>query len=163
MTGAATRVTRLVRAPRGAVYAACTHADALAAWRAPPGMRARVHAFDARPGGRYRMTLTYTDPADGSRGKTSGDSDTFEGAFVEMVPGERVVEAIRFESPDPRFAGEMRMTTALADADGGTVVTLTCENLPLGIRPEDNELGCRLSLENLARLVEGPAAAVPPA
>jgi uncharacterized protein YndB with AHSA1/START domain len=158
VTGATTRVSRLVRAPRGAVYAACTDPDALAAWRAPPGMRARVHAFDARPGGRYRMTLTYTDPADASRGKSSDDSDTFEGVFVELVPNERVVEAIEFESPDPRFAGEMRMTTALADADGGTEVTLTCENVPPGIRPEDNELGCRLSLENLARFVEGGGA-----
>jgi uncharacterized protein YndB with AHSA1/START domain len=70
------------------------------------------------------------------------------------VPDEKVVELIQFESPDPAFAGEMKMTTSLTDAGHGTEVTVLCENLPPGIRPEDNELGCRLALQNLAGLVE---------
>jgi hypothetical protein len=35
--------------------------------------------------------------------------------------------------------------------DGGTEVTILCEHIPSGIRPEDNEAGCRWSLEKLAR------------
>lgn len=151
--GASTKVSRIVRAPRRAIYRACLDPDALASWRVPDGMTARVHTFDGREGGSYRMSLTYADPAD-SPGKTTGDTDTFQGTFIALVPDEKVVELIRFESPDPAFAGEMRMTTSLAEADQGTEVTVLCENVPPGIRPEDNELGCRLALANLARLVE---------
>jgi len=150
---ASTTVSRIIRAPRQAIYRACLDPNALAAWRVPDGMTARVHAFDGREGGTYRMSLTYTDPADSS-GKTTDDTDTFEGTFAELVPNERVVELIRFESSDPGFAGEMRMTTSLADAGQGTEVIVLCDDIPPGIRPEDNELGCRLALANLARLVE---------
>jgi len=151
---ASTRVSRILHAPREAIYRACLDPDAVASWRVPDGMTARVHAFDAREGGAYRISLTYDSPAESPVGKTTDDTDTFEGAFVELVPDEKVVELIRFESPDPAFAGEMRMTTSLADTPDGTEVTILCEDIPPGIRPEDNELGCRLSLRNLARLVE---------
>ena len=46
------------------------------------------------------------------------------------------------------------MTTRLADADGGTEVTMLCQDLPAGIRPEDNEEGTRQSLRKLAALLE---------
>jgi len=151
---ASTKVSRIIRAPREAIYRACIDPEALAAWRAPDGMTARVHAFDAREGGTYRMSLTYTDPRHSPPGKTSDDTDSFEGRFLELVPNEKVVELIRFESPDPRFAGEMTMTTSLADAGDDTEVTVLCENMPPGIRPEDNEVGCRSALENLAKLAE---------
>jgi len=48
----------------------------------------------------------------------------------------------------------MKMTTRLADADGGTEVTMLFENLPAGVRPEDNETGTRQSLQKLAALLE---------
>jgi uncharacterized protein YndB with AHSA1/START domain len=71
-----------------------------------------------------------------------------------LVPDEKIVEAIEFDSRDPGFAGEMKMTTRLADADGGTEVTILCQHLPSGIRPEDNEEGTRQALQKLAALVE---------
>jgi uncharacterized protein YndB with AHSA1/START domain len=156
---ASTKVSRIIQAPRAAIYAACLDPDALAAWRAPDGMTARVHAFDAREGGSYRMSLTYTDPRHSPAGKTSDDTDTFEGSFLELVPNEKIVELIRFDSPEPAFAGEMTMTTSLADAEGGTEVTVLCEDIPSGISPEDNELGSRLALRNLAKLFEQPGSA----
>jgi uncharacterized protein YndB with AHSA1/START domain len=100
------------------------------------------------------MSLTYTDPENSPGGKTSEDTDTFQGKFIELVPYEKIVELIEFEAREPRFAGEMTMTTSFVDVKEGTEVTVLCENLPTGIRPEDNELGCRSSLQNLARLVE---------
>jgi uncharacterized protein YndB with AHSA1/START domain len=151
---ARTSVSRIVDASRKIVYLACLDANALATWRAPGDMKAQVHEFDAREGGTYRMSLTYTDPAHWQDGKTTPDTDSFHGRFVTLVPYEKIVEAVTFETSDAAFAGEMTMTTVLADAEGGTEVTVMCENLPPGIRPEDNELGCMLSLQNLARLVE---------
>jgi uncharacterized protein YndB with AHSA1/START domain len=113
-----------------------------------------VHVFEAREGGTYRMSLTYQDPAPSPRGKTSEDTDTFQGRFVELVPDENIVEAIEFDSRDPAFAGAMKMTTRLADADGGTEVTILSQDLPPGIRPEDNEEGTGQALQKLAALVE---------
>jgi hypothetical protein len=40
--------------------------------------------------------------------------------------------------------------------DDATTVTFHCANLPPGLRPEDNEAGTRLSLEQLARYVGSP-------
>ena len=54
------------------------------------------------------------------RGKTTGDTDTYHGRFVELVPDEKIVEAIEFETQDPSFAGEMTMTVTLADVNGST-------------------------------------------
>jgi len=154
MTRASTKISRIIKAPRHAVYKACLDPDALAKWRVPDSMKARVHAFDAREGGTYRMSLTYQDPHHSPGGKTSTDTDTFQGRFVQLVPDEKIVEAIAFESQVPGFAGEMKMTTRLADAEGGTDVTILCEDLPAGIRPEDNEIGTRQSLHKLAALLE---------
>lgn len=46
-------------------------------------------------------------------------------------------------------------TTSLRAVDGKTEVSVLCDNLPEGIRPEDNEEGSRQALVRLARLVEG--------
>ncbi len=141
----------MIKAPRTAIYRACLDPDALVSWRVPDNMTAHVHVFDAREGGAFRMSLTYTDPGQG--GKTSQGTDTFQGRFLKLVPGERIVELIEFESPDPSFAGEMKMTTSLTDTDAGTEVTVLCEELPAGIRPEDNEPGTEQALAKLAALV----------
>jgi uncharacterized protein YndB with AHSA1/START domain len=151
---ASTRVSRIIKAPRKAVYQTCLDPDALALWRVPDNMKGRVHFFDAREGGTYRMSLTYQDPKHSPGGKTSEDTDTFQGRFVELVPYEKVVEVVRFESRDPRFAGEMKITTSFADTDEGTEVTVICQDIPAGIRPEDNEMGTKQSLQKLAALTE---------
>jgi uncharacterized protein YndB with AHSA1/START domain len=67
-----------------------------------------------------------------------------------LIPCERIVWAVEFESADPSFAGEMTVSTTLAAAGSGTKVTIVCENIPRGVRLEDNEAGCRSTLEKLA-------------
>jgi uncharacterized protein YndB with AHSA1/START domain len=151
---ASTRVSRIVRANRKAVYHAFLDPDSVASWLSPDNMRGRVYAFDAREGGTFRVSLTYQDQAHSLSGKTSEDTDTYQGRFVELVPYAKIVEVIQFDSDDPAFAGEMRMIVSLTDADGGTEVTVLCEGIPEGIRPEDNELGCKESLQKLAALLE---------
>lgn len=154
--GASTTVRRVIEAPREAVYRAFLDPEAVAAWLPPEGMTAHVHHFEPREGGEFRVTLTYDDVADspgGAGGKTTGDTDTHHGRFVELTPDERIVEVVEFESDDPAFAGEMRITVTLADVEGGTEITYVCEDIPAGIRPEDNEAGCRSSLRKLAALL----------
>jgi uncharacterized protein YndB with AHSA1/START domain len=149
---ASTRTSQIIKAPRERIYQACIDPEAVAAWRVPDNMTARVHEFDAREGGSFRMSLTYQDAAN-SPGKSSEDTDTFEGRFAELIPGQRIVELIRFESQDAGFAGEMKLTTSLADVGDATEITIFCENIPPGIRPEDNETGTRQALLRLATLL----------
>ncbi|MEU0970492.1 SRPBCC domain-containing protein [Streptomyces sp. NPDC005917] len=149
------RVTRRVQAPPAAVYRALLDPEAVAAWRSPDGMTARVHAFDAREGGEFRVSLDYDDP--GRAGKSGGHTDTYRGHFARLVPDRLVVEVIEFETGDDTVRGTMTMTTALTAAGGGTDVEVLHEGIPEGVRPEDNELGTRMALDNLARLVEGLA------
>ena len=152
--GRSTQVSEIVKAPREAVYQAFLDPDAVAAWLAPDGMSAHVDILEPRAGGRFKMSLTYLDQQNRPRGKTSEDTDTSEGTFVELIPNERIVQVVEFESDQPDFAGEMRLTWTLADADGGTEVTVLCEDIPKGIRLEDNALGSQQSLRKLAAFVE---------
>jgi uncharacterized protein YndB with AHSA1/START domain len=151
---ATTRVTQRVRAPRAAVYAALLDPDAVRWWMAPDGMTSEVHAFEAREGGAFHITLTYDEP--GPAGKTDERTDSFRGRFTRLVPDAEVVQAVAFDTADPTVAGEMTITYRLADAaDGdGTEVTGIHEDLPPGVDPVDNELGWRMSLGKLAALVE---------
>jgi uncharacterized protein YndB with AHSA1/START domain len=152
--GASTRVSRIIKAPRSAIYHAFLDRDALAAWLPPETMKGHVHTFEPREGGKFRLSLTYEDPEHSHGGKTTQDSDTVQGRFVELAPDEKIVWVVEFESQDPSFAGEMTITFSLAEADGGTEVIVLCEDIPKGVRLEDNEMGCRSSLQNLAALVE---------
>ncbi|MET9833300.1 SRPBCC domain-containing protein [Streptomyces sp. NPDC006385] len=150
-----TRVSWYVNAPRAAVYRALLDADAVARWRVPDGMTARVHEFDAREGGAFRVSLTYDMPT--GTGKSDPHTDTYHGHFVRLVPDERVVEAVEFETDDPALRGTMTMTTTLTDAGGGTDVLVVHEGVPDAVPAADNETGTRMALANLARLVEGAA------
>jgi uncharacterized protein YndB with AHSA1/START domain len=98
----------------------------------PTGMTSRVHAFDPRAGGAFRVSLTYEAPT--GAGKTTAQTDTYHGRFVELVPDERVVEVVEFETADPALRGEMTITIALADADGGTEVLAVHEGRRPGSR-----------------------------
>src|ERR1700757_541448 len=103
------RGSRVIAAPPGRVWAALVDPGALMAWLPPGGMTGRFERFDARPGGSYRMVLTYSD-ASGAPGKATAESDVVEARFVDIVPGERVVQAVDFVSDDPAYAGTMTMT-----------------------------------------------------
>ncbi len=147
-----TRLTKHIRAPRARVYAALLDAAAVQRWMVPDSMTSHVHAFDAREGGEFRVSLTYQAPT--GTGKTSAQTDTYHGRFIRLVPDTEVVQAIEFETADPALRGEMTITFTLADAGDGTDLTGVHENLPPGVTPEDNELGWTMSLDKLARLAE---------
>jgi uncharacterized protein YndB with AHSA1/START domain len=152
MTGRTT-VSRVMDAPRAAIYRAFLDPQAIAAWLPPGSMTGIVHVFEPREGGAFRMSLVYP-PGEAGHGKSSDDTDTFAARFTTLVPDACIVWTVTFESADPAFAGEMLVRTTLEPADAGTRVTMLCENIPSGIRPEDNETGCRSTLEKLAAYVE---------
>jgi uncharacterized protein YndB with AHSA1/START domain len=143
----------VVAAAPDRVHAALVEADALLQWLPPGGMTGRFERYDARPGGGYRLVLTYDDA--GSAGKSTPDSDVVEARFVEIVPGARVVQAVEFESDDPAYSGTMRMTWSLDPVEGGTRVEIRAEDVPPGISAEDHAAGLASSLRNLADYLTG--------
>ncbi len=148
-----TRLTRHIRAPRSAVYRALLDRDSVQHWMVPHGMTSRVHVFEPREGGQFRISLTYDAPT--GAGKTDANTDTFRGRFVRVIPDTEVVQVVEFDTADPALQGEMTITYVLAEsAEGGTDLIGLHENLPAGVRPEDNELGWSMSIDKLARLVE---------
>jgi uncharacterized protein YndB with AHSA1/START domain len=149
-----TRTTRVIRAAAPAIYDAFLDPDALAEWLPPEGMTGRIHAFDGRVGGGYEMSLYYPPDKSQFRGKFAEREDRVLVRFVALEPPRRIVEAVRFASDDPAFGGEMTLTVLLEDAPDGTAVTLAFDDLPAGLRPEDNDVGAQMSLAQLARRVE---------
>jgi uncharacterized protein YndB with AHSA1/START domain len=147
------RASRVIAAPLERVYAALVDPDALIAWLPPEGMSGRFERFDARPGGSYRMVLTYAD-ASGAPGKATADSDIVEGRFLDVVPGARVVQAVDFVSDDPAYAGTMTMTWEVTAVDAGTRVGIRADDVPDGISAQDHAAGLASSLANLAAYLE---------
>jgi len=149
------RASRLIKAPASQIYRAFTDAAAVVRWLPPEGMTGEMLAFDARPGGGYRMALSYDDAEHDAPGKFSEHADIVEVRFVALNPGRSIVQSATFDAEDPAFAGTMRMTWTLEPAEGGTRVAITCEDVPQGIRKQDHVAGLKSSLANLAAFVSG--------
>src|SRR3712207_5088646 len=93
----------VVDAPPETVFAALVDADARTAWLPPAGMSGRFTWFDPRPGGGYRLLLTYDDPA--TVGKSGENRDVVDVRFTVVEPSRRLVEEAEFVSDDPTLAG----------------------------------------------------------
>jgi len=141
-------VTDVAAAP-DVVYAAFVDADALEAWLPPEGMTGELSDFEAREGGGFTLALTYAEGS-GGRGKTTADTDVTRVAIEELVPDERVVWGVGFESDDPDNSGRMTMTWTLTARDGGTRVAIDATDVPPGIDPDVHQQGLTASLANLA-------------
>lgn len=148
--GRVDRAWRIIAAPPSLVYAALVDGRMVSHWLPPEGATGTLEAFDPRPGGAFRMTLRFS----AGSGKTTADTDTVSGRFVDLEEGECVVQEFDFVSDDPAFAGTMRMTWGLAWCAEGTEVTVIAENVPSGISKEDHAKGLASSLANLAACVE---------
>lgn len=146
--------SRVIAAPPDRVFAAFVDPEALTSWLPPQGMTARFERFDPRPGGSYRLVLTYAD-ASHTPGKATADSDVVEARFVDVVPEVRVVQEVDFVSDDPAFAGTMTMTWQVTPVDGGTRVDIIADDVPAGISAEDHSVGLASSLANLADHLQG--------
>ena len=143
----------VITAPVHRVYEALVDPAQLLRWLPPEGMSGRFERFEARPGGSYRLVLTYDDPS-AANGKATADSDVVDARFVEIVPPSRVVQAVDFVSDDPAFAGTMTMTWKVAAAESGTRVDIIATDVPEGISADDHAAGLASSLANLAAFVQ---------
>lgn len=145
--------SRLIMAETKAIYQAFLNPKSLVSWLPPTGMSGHIENFDPREGGTYKMTLTYEEDQLSS-GKTSENTDVYQGKFVELVPDKRIVQLVIFDSESPEFAGDMKQQWLFESLEEGTKITIICENVPIGIHKEDHEIGLKSTLENLAIFVE---------
>jgi uncharacterized protein YndB with AHSA1/START domain len=137
------RLHRVLRTTPEKVYRAFLDADAMAKWLPPNGFTAKVHHIDARVGGTYRMSFTNF---------TTGHSHSFGGAYLELVPNERIRHTDKFD--DPQLSGEMQTTVTLKKVSCGTELHIVQEGIPEAIPVEACYLGWQESLTLLAQLIE---------
>src|SRR3977135_2747950 len=147
------RGSRVIAGPLERVWRALIDPGVLMAWLPPGEMTGRFERFDARPGGSYRLVLTYAD-ASGAPGKATAASDIVEARFVDIVPAVRVVQAVDFVSDDPAYAGTMTMTWEVTAVDAGTRVDIRADDVPDGISADDHAAGLTSSLAKLAASLE---------
>jgi uncharacterized protein YndB with AHSA1/START domain len=137
------RLHRVLRATPERVYRAFLDADALAKWLPPNGFTGKVHHLDAKVGGTFKMSFTNF---------TTGNSHSFGGRYVELVPHERIRHTDTFD--DPNLPGQMLVTITLKKVLVGTEVNITQEGIPDVIPAEACYLGWQESLTLLTQLVE---------
>ena len=137
------RFHRVLRAAPERVYRAFLDADAKAKWLPPHGFTGKVHSNDPKVGGGYRMSFTNF---------TTGNSHSFSGKYVELVPSERIRYTDAFD--DPNLPGEMQVTVTLKKVSVGTELNVVQEGLPDVIPADACYLGWQESLAQLAMLVE---------
>ncbi|WP_454649079.1 SRPBCC family protein [Bradyrhizobium liaoningense] len=137
------RLHRVLATKPEKVYRAFLEADAMAKWLPPNGFTCTVHHFEPKVGGTFKMSF---------RNFTTGNSHSFGGEYVELVPGERIRYTDKFD--DPNLPGLIEVTVILKKVSVGTEIDITQSGIPDVIPPEACYLGWQESLRNLARLVE---------
>jgi len=137
------KLHRVLRSTPDRVFRAFIDPDAMSKWLPPHGFTGKVHSMDARVGGGYKMSF---------KNFTTGDSHSFGGKFLELVPGERLRYTDQFD--DPNLPGEMVTTVTIKEVSVGVELNVVQEGIPEVIPAEACYLGWQESLTLLTQLVE---------
>ncbi|MGC3968417.1 MAG: SRPBCC family protein [Pirellulales bacterium] len=137
------KLHRVLKAPAERIYRAFLDAEAMARWLPPYGFTGKVQHLEAKVGGTYRMSFTTF---------STGHVEWFGGAYLELVPNEKIVHTDKFDNP--HLPGEMKVTILLKPVSCGTDLSITQEGIPDPIPTEGCYLGWQESLAQLAKLVE---------
>src|SRR4051812_2738489 len=137
------QLPRVLRATPERIYRAFLDADAMTKWLPPNGFTGKVHHLEAKVGGTYKMSFTNF---------WSGNSHSFGGKFLELVPNERIRHTDSFD--DPNLPGQMQTTITFKKVSVGTEVSIVQEGIPDAIPAEACHLGWQESLTLLTQLVE---------
>lgn len=137
------RLHRVIRSTPEKIYRAFLDADAMCKWLPPHGFTGKMHHFEGKVGGTFKMSFTNF---------TTGKSHSFGGKYHELVPGERIRYSDKFD--DPNLPGEMSVTVLLKKVLCGTEVNIEQAGVPAVIPAEMCYLGWQESLDQLKALVE---------
>ena len=137
------RLHRVVRSTPEKVYRAFLDGDAMSKWLPPNGFTGKVHHIDPKVGGGFKMSFTNF---------TTGQTHSFGGSYLELVPHERLHYTDKFD--DPNLPGEIHVKVNLKKVSCGTEVNIEQSGVPAVIPAEACYLGWQDSLVQLAMLVE---------
>jgi uncharacterized protein YndB with AHSA1/START domain len=137
------KLHRVLKSTPDRVYRAFLDPDAMAKWLPPHGFTGKVHSIEPRVGGTYKMSF---------KNFTSGESHSFGGKYLELVPNERIRHTDRFD--DANLPGEMVTTITIKQVSVGVELNVLQEGIPEAIPAEACYLGWQESLTLLTQLVE---------
>jgi uncharacterized protein YndB with AHSA1/START domain len=137
------KLHRVLKSTPERVYRAFLDPDAMAKWLPPHGFTGKVHSIEPRVGGTYKMSF---------KNFTTGDSHSFGGKYLELVPNERIRHTDRFD--DANLPGEMVTTITIRPVSVGVELNVVQEGIPEAIPAEACYLGWQESLTLLTQLVE---------
>ncbi|HTJ15932.1 MAG TPA: SRPBCC family protein [Steroidobacteraceae bacterium] len=137
------KLHRVLKSTPDRVYRAFLDPDAMAKWLPPNGFTGKVHSIEPRVGGTYKMSF---------KNFTTGESHSFGGKYLELVPNERIRHTDRFD--DNNLPGEMVTTIAIKQVSVGVELNVVQEGIPEAIPVEACYLGWQDSLTLLTQLVE---------
>ena len=143
MADRSVRLHRVLRTKPEKVYRAFLEADAQAKWLPPYGFTCTVHHLEPVVGGTFKMSF---------RNFSTGNSHSFGGEYLELVPNQRIRYTDKFD--DPNLPGVLKVTVDLRPVVCGTELSIVQENIPEAIPLEMCYLGWQESLAQLATLVE---------
>ena len=141
------RLHRIFHAPPERVYKAFLDAEAMVKWLPPNGFTGKVHHLDAKVGGTYKMSFTNF---------SNGQSHSFGGKYLELMPGERIRHTDAFD--DPNLPGEMMTTITLKKVLVGTEVHIVNQPYKVGWGEEGLFLEAHPPLQELSANEEWTAA-----
>ena len=113
-------IRRFIKAPPAHVYAAWTDPEQLKQWFGPENCQTHDLVADARVGGEFRWNLANPE----------GEKLTMRGEFRELQPNKKIVFTWQWEDDEDWKNHTSVVTVELGDADGGTELRLTHEQLP---------------------------------
>lgn len=134
-------ITRVIRAPREAVFEAWTTPGLLMKWWGPPGVECPEAEVDLREGGEYRIANRHAD----------GSVIWISGVFERVRPPEELVYSWNLGMPG---ADGSRVTVEFRLHDEGTELVLLHERLATEAR-EMHLQGWTGCLDGLQALFEG--------
>ena len=137
------KLHRVLKSTPDRVYRAFLDPDAMAKWLPPHGFTGKVHSIEPRVGGTYKMSF---------KNFTTGESHSFGGKYLELVPNERIRHTDRFD--DANLPGEMITTINIKQVSVGVELNVVQEGIPEAIPAEACYLGWQESLTLLTQLVE---------
>ena len=137
------KLHRVLKSTPDRVYRAFLDPDAMAKWLPPNGFTGKVHSIEPRVGGTYKMSF---------KNFTTGESHSFGGKYLELVPNERIRHTDRFD--DANLPGEMVTTITIKQVSVGVELNVVQEGIPEAIPAEACYLGWQESLTLLTQLVE---------
>jgi uncharacterized protein YndB with AHSA1/START domain len=135
-------IKRLIKAPRARVYAAWTDPAQLKQWFGPEKVQTRDLIAETRAGGKFRWDLTNSE----------GEKMTCRGEYRELQPGKKIVFTWQWDDDEDWENHTSVVTVELFDADGGTELRLTHEQLPNEESRDGHIGGWNSALDKLEKL-----------